>query len=74
MVRGSQDDADRIANFLISEQESAARKGSTKLTLPSRILWWAIDDYTDDNVKIALAKKASTAIALKSPQEQSCLQ
>jgi hypothetical protein len=64
-------DADRMADFLISEQEAAARNDLSKLTLPSRILWWAIDVHTDDKVKVSLAKKASTSIALKSPQEES---
>lgn len=70
-MRGTQADIDRIGDFLISEQEAAAKKGLKRLTTASNILWLAIDDYTDDKLKASLAKKASTAMALKYRREQS---
>jgi hypothetical protein len=72
-LRGNRADADRIADFLIREQEFAATKRSRKLTVASRILWWSVDIYTDRNVKVALAMKASTAMPLKPPQEETHL-
>lgn len=70
-VRGTPAEADRITDFLISEQEAATRNGSNKLSTASSVLWLAVDDYTDDMMKVSLAKKASTAMLLKSPREES---
>lgn len=71
-LRGTKADVDRIANFMISEQEASGSK--SKLTLASRMLWSVMNEHTDNSVKASLARKASTAMLLKSQPVGSQLQ
>lgn len=72
---GKSDIFERITDFLIHEQEIAASYESEDLTVPSKIIFYGVDEHTTRCIMKSLATKGSVpAMELKSRSEELQLQ